>query len=407
MSRACHACVGMNEHVVNDADASAEMEAADAASARDGARLLRRGLVGGAVAAAAAVALERGRPASAANNDPVLAGNTTTATNTTVVTHAGTASATGIRGNATSASYGTGVEGNGSAYGVIGNGGEYAGVHGDSSAGTGVSGQSRATSGRRAGVSGYSYSSEGAGVSGASANVGVSGRADNDFDWPMGTRIGVFGAARIEGGIGAVFDGSRAPLRLVPSDASGVPTTGLHEIGDLVVDSGGRVFVCTAPGTPGVWNELGAPPPDAPPATKRPTLQLLPAPERFVDTRIGLGGVQGVVAAATTNAFSMTGRDGQAGNPQLQIPDAATAIVGNLTVIGAPGTPGAYLTLWPGGPMPTVSNINYGPDSVGTAIANSFTVGLADAEGGHRGVTLFNFGQCDYIIDVTGYYVMA
>jgi hypothetical protein len=63
--------------------------------------------------------------------------------------------------------------------------------------------------------------------------------------------------------------------------------------------------------------------------------------------------------------------------------------------------------MWPGGDMPTVSNINYGPNNVGDAIANSFTVGLGDAGDGHRGVKLFNFGQCDYIIDVTGYYVLA
>jgi hypothetical protein len=148
------------------------------------------------------------------------------------------------------------------------------------------------------------------------------------------------------------------------------------------------------------------PPPSLPPGVIRlSTLLLPPSPERFVDTRSALGGVQGVVAAGSTSTFTMTGRLGSSGRPELQIPDDAVGLVGNLTVIGAPGTPGAYLTMWPGGEMPTVSNLNFGPDSVGNAIANSFIVGLADTTDGHRCLRVFNSGQCDYIIDVTGYYL--
>jgi hypothetical protein len=396
--------MGTNEHQPTISDGAIDVVED---TARDDHRLLRRGILGGAVGAVAALAVGRASPVSAADGDNVRAGLTTTSLNTTVVANGTTTSAVGFRATATSASYGTGVEGNGSAYGVVGNGGQYAGVAGDSARGTGVSGQARATSGPAAGVSGYAFSVDGVGVAGASPNIGVGGRADNDFRWPTGTPIGMYGVADIDGGVGAMFAGRRAPLRLVPADASGAPAAGQHEIGELVVDSAGRVFVCTAAGTPGTWNELGAAAAAPPAATIRPTLQLLPTPERFVDTRRALGGVQGVVAAGTTHTFSLTGRDGQALDPALRIPDEATAIVGNLTVIGAPGTPGAYLTMWPGGEMPTVSNINYGPNSVGDAIANGFTVGLADAGDGHSGVRLFNFGQCDYIIDVTGYYVPA
>jgi hypothetical protein len=100
----------------------------------------------------------------------------------------------------------------------------------------------------------------------------------------------------------------------------------------------------------------------------------------------------------------MTGRNGQSGNPALQIPDAATAIVGNLTVVGAAGIPlGSFLTLWPGGAQPTVSNINFGPATVTGAVANSFAVALATA-GGHGALNVFNQSTCDYIIDVTGFY---
>ncbi len=135
-----------------------------------------------------------------------------------------------------------------------------------------------------------------------------------------------------------------------------------------------------------------------------PTLTFLPTPERFVDTRINLGGLQGPVPAGTTHTFPMTGRNGQSGNAALQIPDTATAIVGNLTVVGAAGIPlGSFLTVWPGGTQPTVSNINFGPATVTGAVANSFAVALTSV-GGHGALNVFNLSACDYILDVTGYY---
>ncbi len=135
-----------------------------------------------------------------------------------------------------------------------------------------------------------------------------------------------------------------------------------------------------------------------------PVLTILPTPERFVDTRSKLGGLQGPAAANTTHTFTMTGRNGQSGNAALQIPDAATAIVGNLTVVGAAGIPlGSFLTVWPGGTQPTVSNINFGPATVTGAVANSFVSGLTSVSG-HGSLTIFNLSACDYILDVTGYY---
>jgi len=140
----------------------------------------------------------------------------------------------------------------------------------------------------------------------------------------------------------------------------------------------------------------------APPATPRPVFITLQTPDRFVDTRSGLGGVTGPLPGVATNVFQMTGRTGLSGNAALQIPDAATAIVGNLTVVGAAGIPvGSFVTLWPGGPRPTVSNINVGP---GTAVANSYVVGLGST-GGHGSVSVYNQSAGDYILDVTGYYI--
>lgn len=65
-------------------------------------------------------------------------------------------------------------------------------------------------------------------------------------------------------------------------------------------------------------------------------------------------------------------------------------------------TSGSFVTLWPSGPRPATASITYGPDTV---ISNSFLVGLADTGGGHRGITVYDHEACDYVIDVTGYYV--
>jgi hypothetical protein len=220
---------------------------------------------------------------------------------------------------------------------------------------------------------------------------------------------GVNGATGVTGnsttGVGAVLSGGLAPLRLTPSGATGAPAAGAHTAGELYVDSNGDLFYCTAAGTPGTWIQLSAPAPPAlpaPPATPRPVFITLQTPDRFVDTRSGLGGVTGPLPGDATHVFQMTGRNGLSGDVALQVPDAATAIVGNLTVVGAAGIPvGSFVTLWPGGPRPTVSNSNVGP---GTAVANSYVVRLESA-GGHGSVSVYNQSAGDYILDVTGYYI--
>ena len=214
---------------------------------------------------------------------------------------------------------------------------------------------------------------------------------------------GVNGATGVTGnsttGVGAVLSGGLAPLRLTPSGATGAPSAGAHTAGELYVDSNGQLFFCTAGGTSGTWVQLSA---TAPPATPRPVFITLQTPDRFVDTRSGLGGVTGPLPGDATHVFQMTGRNGLSGNAALQIPDAATAIVGNLTVVGAAGIPlGSFVTLWPGGTRPTVSNVNVGP---GAVVANSYVVGLGST-GGHGSVSVYNQSAGDYILDVTGYYI--
>ncbi len=273
----------------------------------------------------------------------------------------------------------------------------------------------------------------GYGVYGSSNGTGVFGTSING--------VGVRGFSTFS--YGGSFSGALAPLRLVIGATTGAPNSATHVAGELYVDSVGTLFYCTAGGTPGTWVNLSSPATPggvtsiaAPGGTATgavtlaagsnvtlteagntitiaaaggsspagPILTILPTPERFVDTRSNLGGLQGPVAANTTHTFQMTGRTGQSGNIPLVIPDSAKTLIGNLTVIGADGIPlGSFVTLWPSGTQPTVSDINYGPASVTGAVANRFIVGLGSS-GGHGSVNVFNLSKCDYILDVTGYY---
>ena len=58
------------------------------------------------------------------------------------------------------------------------------------------------------------------------------------------------------------------------------------------------------------------------------------------------------------------------------------------------------MTMWPSGARPTTSSISFGP---GAIVANAYTVGLA-AAGGHGNMNVFAQQQCDYIVDVVGYF---
>lgn len=369
-------------------------------------RASRRALVLGGMAAAAAAVLTDDAPA-AADGTGLLIGQANPATNPTTLT---ASNATYAFTAVATTAYGFGLHGVGTAYGVHGEATTYAGVFGDGSGGaTGVSGLARGASGRRYGVAGSAESAQGVGVAGYAPAIGVFGNAAPiNVDGPPDGMIGVCGRSNSVGGLGGWFSGTRAALRLVPAATAGAPTTTTHEIGDLVVDSAGRVFVCTAAGTPGTWNELGAAPPVTPAPTLRPTLQLLPVPERFIDTRDGTGGLAGTVAAGTTRGFSLTGRKGLSGDPARQVPDSAIYVAGNLAVLGAASASvGSFMTLWASGPRPPVASINFGPAGVQGVVANSVLVNLADQGDGHRGFQLFNNAACDYVFDVTGYYVMT
>jgi hypothetical protein len=154
----------------------------------------------------------------------------------------------------------------GAAFGVVGRCESPAGVgvSGGSGSGVGVLGESklnngvvgRTENGDLSGIFGENFGKPSlVGGSGSSSPLppsGVTGKAD--------TGVGVFGTSGNGSGIsgkggtyGGILEGTRAPLRLVPSRSDGPPTAGRHESGEFVVDSSGGLFFCTSPGTPGKW----------------------------------------------------------------------------------------------------------------------------------------------------------
>jgi hypothetical protein len=52
------------------------------------------------------------------------------------------------------------------------------------------------------------------------------------------------------------FEGSRAQLLLAPKNSTCRPTSGTHKKGEIYMDSGETLFVCTEGGKPGTRREV-------------------------------------------------------------------------------------------------------------------------------------------------------
>jgi hypothetical protein len=102
------------------------------------------------------------------------------------------------------------------------------------------------------------HGNAGPGVLGTSSiGIGVVGRtsgsvailAENQSGRADATAVTAQGGS----GVGLQASGDRAAVRLSPAAIAGAPTTGAHEMGELMVDSNGDLFLCKAAGTPGTW----------------------------------------------------------------------------------------------------------------------------------------------------------
>ncbi|MEP6660839.1 MAG: hypothetical protein ABJD24_13065 [Acidimicrobiales bacterium] len=218
---------------------------------------------------------------------------------------------------------------------------------------------------------------------------------------------GVYGFANIASGYGTIGYGSgdgstgvlargagRANLELYAAGNSGPARAVAHNLGEVVNDSTGTVWLCVAAGTPGTWRQVGGP-------STAGQLHLV-TPGRVYDSRFDPTGKH-VFGAADRVVTATTVIAGQPGAGSVIVPAGATGILGNLTITAteSAGFLGLYsnaVATWPGN-----SSINWVASNVD--LANAVTVAI-DATGkikvniGGQGVAT----KTHFIVDVVGYY---
>ena len=157
-------------------------------------------------------------------------------------------------------------------------------------------------------------------------------------------------------------------------------------LGTLYVDGTGDWWAATVtdPSNP-AWRKLAG-------AQSAGQLHLLDAPVRVYDSRPGLAPetVGPKAPTASNSAVTVDTRQNNSG-----VPTTANAVLINLTIAGPQA--GGFASVWPSGPFPGTSNINFSP---GQNIATSAVVGC----GPGASIQVMSNTVTDFIIDVSGYY---
>jgi hypothetical protein len=198
-----------------------------------------------------------------------------------------------------------------------------------------------------------------------------------------------YGGRFYSSGIGVRARGDHAAMLLEPLGTPPPTRSVYHSQGELVVDTSGTLWYCTATGNPGTWHRLMGATNDA------GSLTILPATVRCYDSRVGsppAGGTKGKITSAATRQIDTT-------NNSTGVPAGATAVLVNLTVANT--SVAGFLALFKGGiAWPGTSSINW--DHAGQAIANLAVVALDPTA---KIAAYCTAGaSCDFIIDVIGYY---
>ena len=224
-----------------------------------------------------------------------------------------------------------------------------------------------------------------------------------------GVKYGVYGYHGITGspnpggaGVVAVSDspngwglqakGGRANLYLENFGSAPASRSDAHFRGEILVDSTGALWYCVADGMPGIWRKIGGP-------GVQGNVNLLPAPDRFADTRdpnIGNQQQQGPFADPNDIILTIAGRTGRDGQT---IPTSAVSILGNVTAITPVGS--GLLKVLPSTVPRTqgTSTVNF---NSGFNTANAFTSKLNN---GQIKVAVAGTTSVHFTIDVVGYYM--
>lgn len=157
-------------------------------------------------------------------------------------------------------------------------------------------------------------------------------------------------------------------------------------LGTLYVDGTGDWWAATVtdPSNP-AWRKLAG-------AQSAGQLHLLDAPVRVYDSRPGETptAVGPKAPTASNSAVTVDTRQNNSG-----VPTTANAVLINLTIAGPQA--GGFASVWPSGPFPGTSNINFSP---GQNIATSAVVGC----GPGASIQVMSNTVTDFLIDVSGYY---
>lgn len=190
--------------------------------------------------------------------------------------------------------------------------------------------------------------------------------------------------------------GSGVPLRLIPGGGVGAPNGSQHLLGELYTDSTGVLYRILAEGAPATWTRVNS-------------TVLLDAPKRVIDTRWGLGGVEGPLVTGKVytfpSFFTFAG-----------IPTQAIGLIGNLTMVAPSGKKlvgGAWMAIVPA-TLPNRSNTPSGYPGVSTinaavgtdAIANQFTVKVGTGPYDNR-ISIVKSGSMSLhaVVDIAGYII--
>ncbi|MDO8362613.1 MAG: hypothetical protein Q7V88_06935 [Actinomycetota bacterium] len=274
---------------------------------------------------------------------------------------------------------------------AVGNQAGVIGLKGSSNGGAGVQGV--------AGVAPVSVIS-GTGVDGQGSAAGVVGYS------PSGT--GVTGFSDASSGVEAISTTSTdlrcsgtGRLWLIEHTTEGPPTAGTYVAGEVIRDAAGSFWVCVAGDDTdvGTWRKIGG-------ASTAGALHAI-SPARVYDSRKTMtpmaNGVLGTGASRLITVKDQRDPDTGAVTTVDVVPAGATAVMFNMTVAATAGASG-NLAINPGtDAVAHASHINW--FGAGQAHANAGMIGL-DAS---RQVTVICGGPAGagthFIIDITGYYL--